>query len=103
MLKYLDKKWCVLKPLVNLDDSRIAPSASYACAGADCTNLGYKTCCGDLDVRGNISYAFNTYYQKNDQDDVACEFSNLATITEKDPSTGSCRFDIMVVADSGMS
>ncbi|CAL9039380.1 unnamed protein product [Musa banksii] len=46
----------------SLDDSRIAPSASYACANADCTSLG------DLDVRGNVKYAFNSYYQKNDQD-----------------------------------
>ncbi|XP_038983788.1 glucan endo-1,3-beta-glucosidase 6-like [Phoenix dactylifera] len=102
-VKYLDKKWCVLKPSVNLDDSRIAPSASYACANGDCTSLGYKTSCGDLDARGNISYAFNSYYQKNDQDDVACGFSNLATITNRDPSTGSCRFEIMIEADSGIS
>ncbi|CAL9768085.1 unnamed protein product [Musa acuminata subsp. burmannicoides] len=53
----------------SLDDSRMAPSASYACANADCTSLGYnKTSCGDLDVRGNVKYAFNSYYQKNDQD-----------------------------------
>ncbi|RWW33720.1 hypothetical protein BHE74_00040936 [Ensete ventricosum] len=102
-VQYLDKKWCVVKPSVNLDDSRIAPSVSYACANADCTSLGYNTSCGNLDARGNISYAFNSFYQKNDQDTVACDFSNLATITEKDPTTGTCRFDIMIVADSGMS
>ncbi|THU70435.1 hypothetical protein C4D60_Mb08t24960 [Musa balbisiana] len=54
--------------MLSLDDSRIAPSASYACANVDCTSLGYKTSCGDLDVRGNITYAFNSYYQKNEQD-----------------------------------
>ncbi|XP_072952763.1 glucan endo-1,3-beta-glucosidase 6 [Typha angustifolia] len=102
-VKYLEKKWCVLKPSANLADSRIAPSASYACANADCTSLGYKTSCGDLDGRGNISYAFNSFYQKNDQDDVACGFSNLATITNKDPSSGTCRFDIMIEFDSGVS
>ncbi|XP_065019031.1 glucan endo-1,3-beta-glucosidase 6-like [Musa acuminata AAA Group] len=102
-VQYLDKKWCVLKPSVNLDDSRIAPSVSYACANADCTSLGYNTSCGNLDAQGNISYALNSFYQKNDQDAVACDFSNLATITEKDPTTGTCRFEIMIVADSGMS
>lgn len=102
-VKYLDKQWCVLKPSVNLGDSRVAPSVSYACQNADCTSLGYKTSCGDLDTRGNISYAFNSYYQKNDQDDVACGFSNLATITNRDPSTGTCRFEIMIEADSGIS
>lgn len=102
-VQYLDKKWCVLKPSVNLDNSKIAETISYACANADCTSLGYKTSCGDLDVQGNISYAFNSYYQKNDQDDVACGFENLATTTNKDPSTGTCRFGIMIIADSGIS
>lgn len=102
-VQYLDKKWCVLKPSVNLDNSKIAETISYACANADCTSLGYKTSCSDLDVQGNISYAFNSYYQKNDQDDVACGFENLATTTNKDPSTGTCRFGIMIIADSGIS
>ncbi|RWW04685.1 hypothetical protein BHE74_00021667 [Ensete ventricosum] len=101
-IQYLDKKWCVLKPSVNLDNSKVAPSISYACANADCTSLGYMTSCGDLDARGNISYAFNSFYQKNDQDDVACGFENLATTTNKDPSTGTCRFGVMIIADSGI-
>lgn len=102
-VQYLDKTWCVLKPSVNLDNSKLAATISYACANADCTSLGYKTSCGDLDAQGNISYAFNSYYQKNDQDDVACVFENLATTTNKDPSTGTCRFGIMIIADSGIS
>lgn len=102
-VQYLAKQWCVLKPSVGLDDSKLADTISYACANADCTSLGYKTSCGSLDERGNISYAFNSYYQKNDQDDVACGFENLATTTKEDPSTGTCRFGIMIVADSGVS
>jgi glucan endo-1,3-beta-glucosidase 5/6 len=102
-VKYLDKKWCVLKPTVNLNDQKIADSVSYACAQADCTSLGYKTSCGDLDIQGNVSYAFNSYYQKNDQDDVACGFNNLATTTGQDPSTGTCRFGIMIEVDSAFS
>ncbi|ONK82050.1 uncharacterized protein A4U43_C01F35610 [Asparagus officinalis] len=103
-VQYLDKKWCVMKNSVSLDDSKVAPSVSYACANADCTSLGYKTSCGGLDARGNISYAFNSYYQMNDQDDQACGFNNLATITNKDPSMGSCRFQIgILVEDSAVS
>jgi glucan endo-1,3-beta-glucosidase 5/6 len=102
-VKYLDKKWCVLKPTANLNDQKIADSVSYACAQADCTSLGYKTSCGMLDIRGNVSYAFNSYYQKNDQDDVACGFDNLATTTGQDPTTGSCRFGIMIEVDSSFS
>lgn len=95
-LTYELRQWCVLKPSVKLDDSRIAPSVGYACEQADCTSLGYGTSCGNLDASGNISYAFNSYFQKNDQDDEACKFSGLGAITKSDPSTGSCRFEIMI-------
>lgn len=100
-IKYLDRKWCVLKPSISLDNSEIAQSVSYACANADCTSLGYKTSCSFLDARGNISYAFNNYYQKNDQDARACDFTGLATITEKDPSNSTCKFQIMIEVASG--
>ncbi|KAJ0985214.1 hypothetical protein J5N97_003570 [Dioscorea zingiberensis] len=99
-VKYLDKQWCVLKPSVSLNDPKVAPSISYACGNADCTSLGYKTSCGNMDARGNISYAFNSFYQKSDQQDVACGFDGIATITNRDPSTESCRFKIMVDVDS---
>ncbi|KAL5208869.1 hypothetical protein ABZP36_033304 [Zizania latifolia] len=102
-VKYLEKKWCVLKPSVSLANTMLSDSASYACSMADCTSLGYKTSCGGLDTRSNISYAFNSFYQKNDQDDVACGFSNLVTTTGQDPSTGTCRFSIMIEVDSAFS
>ncbi|KAL6629811.1 hypothetical protein ACP70R_029576 [Stipagrostis hirtigluma subsp. patula] len=102
-VKYLEKKWCVLKPTVSLSDSRLADSVSYACSRADCTSLGYRTSCGMLDIRGNVSYAFNSFYQINDQDDVACGFNNLAITTGQDPSTGTCRFGIMIEVDSAFS
>ncbi|XP_008781699.1 glucan endo-1,3-beta-glucosidase 6-like [Phoenix dactylifera] len=102
-VKYLDKKWCVFTPSVSLDDSRVASAASYACAKADCTSLGYKTSCSDLDARGNISYAFNSYYQINDQDGRACDFQGTATTTDRDPSTSTCRFEIMIEAGSATS
>ncbi|KAK6784620.1 hypothetical protein RDI58_018075 [Solanum bulbocastanum] len=63
VVKYLEKKWCVLKPNAKLDNPEVAPSVSYACARGDCTSLGYETSCGGLDARENISYAFNSYYQ----------------------------------------
>lgn len=100
-VKYLDRRWCVLKPSVTLVDTRIGPSVGYACGRADCTSLGYKTSCADLDVRGNISYAFNSYYQENDQDGRACVFSGLAVVTEEDPSNSTCRFEIMIDVGAG--
>ncbi|KAK4342385.1 hypothetical protein RND71_038201 [Anisodus tanguticus] len=95
-VKYLERKRCVLKPDAKLDDPQVVPSVSYACALADCTSLGYETSCGGLDTRGNISYAFNSYYQINNQLDEACKFSDLGTITKSDPSTPNCRFGIMI-------
>ena len=97
---HLAKKWCVLKPSANLNDDQLAPSVAYACQNADCTSLGYGTSCGNLDVHGNISYAFNSYYQINDQMDSACKFPSLSMITDKDPSVGDCKFRIMIQTDS---
>ncbi|GKV00405.1 hypothetical protein SLEP1_g13097 [Rubroshorea leprosula] len=95
-VQYLEKKWCVMSPKAKLDDPQVAPSVSYACGRADCTSLGYETSCGNLDALGNISYAFNSYYQKNNQRDEACKFPSLSMITKKDPSVGSCRFETMI-------
>jgi hypothetical protein len=95
-VKYLEKKWCVLKPSANLADQKVGDSVSYACGLADCTSLGYKTSCAGLDAKGNVSYAYNIYYQTMDQDDRACDFNGLATTTSVDPSAGTCRFIIEI-------
>ncbi|XP_058068627.1 glucan endo-1,3-beta-glucosidase 6 [Magnolia sinica] len=93
---YLSSRWCVLSPSASMDDPQVAPSVQYACENADCTSLGYGTSCVDLDTRGNISYAFNSYYQKFNQIDTACKFPNISMVTRTDPSTGNCRFGIMI-------
>lgn len=93
---YLSQQWCVLSPSANLGDPEVADSVSYACANADCTALGYGTSCGNLDARENVSYAFNSYYQQYDQLPSACKFPNVSVITNKNPSTGSCKFSIMI-------
>ncbi|XP_028802336.1 glucan endo-1,3-beta-glucosidase 5 [Neltuma alba] len=97
---YLEKKWCVLKPSANLNDQQVPPSVAYACERADCTSLGYGTSCGNLDAKGNISYAFNSYYQVSDQLDSACKFPGLSIVTNQDPSVGDCKFRIMIQTDS---
>ncbi|KAH9614777.1 hypothetical protein KSS87_013044 [Heliosperma pusillum] len=99
---YEDSQWCVLKPSVKMDDSRIANSVSYACSLGDCTSLGTGRSCQDLTAQENISYAFNSYYQINDQVDEACNFNGLATVTKSNPSKGTCRFIVMIIpSDSG--
>ncbi|KAH9620969.1 hypothetical protein KSS87_016720, partial [Heliosperma pusillum] len=101
-VQYLDKKWCVMSPSANLNDPQIASSVSYACGNGDCTSLGYGSSCNDLSIQGNISYAFNNYYQQQNQVDKACKFPNgLSTITTKDPSTQTCKFIIEIKSDTG--
>ncbi|KAH6835156.1 O-Glycosyl hydrolases family 17 protein [Perilla frutescens var. hirtella] len=95
-VSYLEQKWCIMKPNARLDDPKVAASVSYACSLGDCTCLGYQTSCGSLDARENISFAFNSYYQKNNQDDEACNFNGLATVTRADPTIGNCRFNLMI-------
>eukprot|EP00268_Persea_americana_P067441 TRINITY_DN9295_c0_g1_i1.p1 TRINITY_DN9295_c0_g1~~TRINITY_DN9295_c0_g1_i1.p1 ORF type:complete len:198 (+),score=29.16 TRINITY_DN9295_c0_g1_i1:4166-4759(+) len=95
-VEYLNPKWCMLSPSASLDDPQVAPSVSYACGNADCTSLGYGTSCSNLDARGNLSYAFNNYYQKLDQVASACKFPNLSMITTTNPSIGTCKFNIMI-------
>lgn len=99
-VRYLARKWCVMSPSASLDDPQVAPSVSYACQNADCTSLGYGTSCGNLDGRGNISYAFNSYYQINNQLHSACKFPNLSVITTTNPSAGDCQFRIMIKTDT---
>ncbi|KAL6965305.1 glucan endo-1,3-beta-D-glucosidase, partial [Sarracenia purpurea var. burkii] len=99
-IRYLAQKWCVLSSSASLDDSQVALSVSYACSHADCTSLGYGTSCGNLSAQGNISYAFNSYYQENNQLDSACKFPNLSVVTTTDPSVGTCKFEIMIQTES---
>lgn len=99
-VRYLSRSWCVLSPTASLDDPQVAPSVSYACGRADCTSLGYGTSCSNLDAKQNISYAFNSYYQINDQLETACKFPHLSVITASDPSVGTCRFAIMIKPSS---
>jgi hypothetical protein len=42
----------------------------------------------------HASYAFNTYFQKHQQGDGTCYFDGVATITQRDPSVGTCIFPI---------
>ena len=74
----------------------LASSIDYACSLSDCTALGYGSSCNNLSLEGNASYAFNMYYQVNDQKIWTCDFSGLAVETDEDPSVGNCQFPVMI-------
>ncbi|MQM21096.1 hypothetical protein Taro_054129 [Colocasia esculenta] len=98
-VQYLPAQWCVFNDRAK-DLKGLADNVNYACANGDCTALGYGCSCGDLDSRGNISYAFNMYFQMQDQDVMACDFDGLAKITQKNASQGSCLFPVQILSAS---
>jgi hypothetical protein len=55
-------------------------------SSAACTSLGYGSSCSKMDIDGNVSYAFNMYFQMQDQGDYACNFNGLAMIVKTNAS-----------------
>ncbi|XP_021758964.1 glucan endo-1,3-beta-glucosidase 8-like [Chenopodium quinoa] len=96
-VQYMESKWCIFNTDAKNQD-KIVGSVEYACSRSDCTSLGYGSSCNDLDANGNISYAFNMYFQLNDQSVEACQFDGLATITSTNASQQGCLFPIEVVS-----
>lgn len=98
-VRYLPKRWCVISPQAGVSDpNSLGQSISEACSRADCTSLAPGSSCAGLNPKTNASYAFNSYFQTMNQSRDACQFNNMATITNVDPSPpqSSCRFKIMI-------
>ncbi|KAL5720928.1 hypothetical protein ACHQM5_013552 [Ranunculus cassubicifolius] len=87
---YLPSKWCVVNN--NKDMSNVTARAMEACSVADCTELSPGGSCFNISWPGNISYAFNSFYQMHDQKADSCDFGGLGLITTVDPSMRNCRF-----------
>lgn len=89
-VEYLPSRWCVANPSRDLSD--VANHMKLACGVADCTTLTYGGSCNGIGAKGNISYAFNSYYQLQMQNERSCDFDGLGMVTFLDPSIGDCRF-----------
>ncbi|XP_051131743.1 glucan endo-1,3-beta-glucosidase 9 isoform X2 [Andrographis paniculata] len=89
-VEYLSTKWCVVNN--NKDLSNATARAMEACSTADCTAISPGGSCYNLSWPGNISYAFNAYYQQHDQNVKSCDFAGLGLITTVDPSEATCRW-----------
>ncbi|CAK9182184.1 unnamed protein product [Ilex paraguariensis] len=96
-VQYLPSRWCVADP--SRDLSGVANHFRLACSVADCTTLNYGGSCNEIGAKGNISYAFNSYYQLQKQNSQSCDFDGLGMVTFLDPSVGDCRF-LVGVTDS---
>ncbi|XP_071715261.1 glucan endo-1,3-beta-glucosidase 8 [Rutidosis leptorrhynchoides] len=94
-VRYKSRRWCVLNPRVK-DLDGLAKEVDYACSLSDCTSLGFGSSCNHLSLRGNASYAFNMYYQLQNQNEWDCDFSGLAVLTGEDPSVAGCQFPVMI-------
>lgn len=101
-VEHLPREWCVFDEGADSSSLAAVPdSVNYACSSADCTPLGLGCSCHGLSAKGNVSYAFNAYFQTMDQDARACDFGGLAAITAKDPSTDKCYFPVQIVSGAG--
>uniref|UniRef100_A0A1J3FDZ1 glucan endo-1,3-beta-D-glucosidase n=1 Tax=Noccaea caerulescens TaxID=107243 RepID=A0A1J3FDZ1_NOCCA len=95
-VQYLLNQWCMFNPNSRGNISKLGDNIDYACSLSDCTALGYGSSCGNLDANGNASYAFNMYFQVQNQEAQACDFDGLATITTQNISQGQCDFPIQI-------
>ncbi|KAL6644899.1 hypothetical protein ACP70R_016507 [Stipagrostis hirtigluma subsp. patula] len=91
---YLPSKWCVVDN--NKDLSNVSSSLSAACSNGDCSALSPGGSCSGLGWPGNVSYAFNNYYQQRDQSEESCNFNGLGLITTVDPSVDNCLFPLAI-------
>lgn len=90
-VRYMEKKWCVY---AGGGDDKVSGGMNYACSRGDCTALSYEGPCAKLDDTSKVSYAFNMYFQMNNQDVETCDFGGIAKIVDKNASTGNCLFPI---------
>ncbi|KAK1262847.1 Glucan endo-1,3-beta-glucosidase 8 [Acorus gramineus] len=101
-VKYQARQWCVFNANAggNMDPNKLGDNINYACTFSDCTALGYGSTCNGLDQNGNASYAFNMYYQVQNQKRGSCIFEGFARLTTEDPTQNNCNFTIQI-AGSG--
>ncbi|KAJ8433341.1 hypothetical protein Cgig2_021348 [Carnegiea gigantea] len=90
----LSSRWCVTNQPKDL--SAIADHFKLACSVVDCTTLSYGGSCNGIGGKGNMTYAFNSYYQLQKQDVQSCAFDRFGMVAFLDPSIGDCRFLIGV-------
>ncbi|XP_028555256.1 PLASMODESMATA CALLOSE-BINDING PROTEIN 3 isoform X1 [Dendrobium catenatum] len=82
--------WCTCRP--DASDPALQKTIDYACgAGADCNPILQNGLCYNPNtVLAHCSYAANSYYQRNNQVQGACDFTGTATVTPTDPSSNGC-------------
>ncbi|KAK3149301.1 hypothetical protein QOZ80_3AG0215550 [Eleusine coracana subsp. coracana] len=88
-----DGAWCVCR--TDQPDTVLQKTLDYACgAGADCKPILQSggACFAPDTVRAHCSYAVNSFFQRNNQNQQACVFSGTTTLVTNDPSGNGCLY-----------
>ncbi|MQL88484.1 hypothetical protein Taro_021040 [Colocasia esculenta] len=87
-----DAAWCVCR--TDATTAAQLGALNYACGtSADCSPiLANGSCYQPNTVLDHCSYAVNSYYQRQSQAALACDFSGAAVLTNTDPSTSGCSY-----------
>lgn len=79
--------WCVALAGVSQVDLQNALDWACGLGMADCRAIQDGAACFEPDTLvSHASYAFNDYYQRNGNSDIACNFGGTGTVTKKNPS-----------------
>lgn len=99
----MPNRWCILDKDAKIKNQNrtavLMEQFDLACSRSDCTKLMYGGSLNNLTFEGNISYAFNDYFQANNQIEGSCDFKGLGKITVQDPSdTYECHFPLQIIS-----
>ncbi|KAL3634221.1 hypothetical protein CASFOL_021275 [Castilleja foliolosa] len=96
----MPKRWCIFNN--RMDNLTLVKFwVNHTCTLADCTTLAPGGSCSHLDYQMNVSYAFNQFFQVNAQSNEegkTCDFDGLGVLVPNDPSTGTCKFPVEIIA-----
>lgn len=89
--------YCVALPTA--DTSQLQKALDWACGSGsslgnvDCSAIQQGGSCYQPNtIAAHASYAFNAYYVKQNAASGSCNFNGLATVTQTNPSNGTCVF-----------
>jgi len=90
--------WCIAS--TNASETDLQNALNWACGpgNVDCSAIQPSQPCYQPDtLASHASYAFNSYYQQNGANVVACDFGGAGIRTTKDPSKNPILVTVMMI------